>query len=209
MINAERVTKDRFEEVLRRVRFSLNLVSRPGVEDTESRLFYTDLLAIIEDYSALKAFKDNLMKDGHANLVRVATHRDALKVENEGLRAGKTAECDYRAAWGMCDRLDEVYELKARAEKTEAEFGELRTKLDGAELVREKVEAELIETNKEFWKSRATIDGLKAQLAKQAPLVEAANKWDGRVADWASIKPLIQSVDDYRAALKLREEKGE
>jgi len=51
-------------------------------------------------------------------------------------------------------------------------------------------------------------DGLKAQLAKQAPLVEAANKWDGRVTDWASIKPLIQAVDDYRAALKLREEKG-
>jgi hypothetical protein len=49
---------------------------------------------------------------------------------------------------------------------------------------------------------------LEAALAKQAPLIEAANKWDGRVTDWASIKPLIQAVDDYRAALALREEKG-
>jgi hypothetical protein len=46
----------------------------------------------------------------------------------------------------------------------------------------------------------------EAQLAKQAPLVEAVNKWDGRMA-WGSIKPLIQSIDDYRAALKLREGK--
>jgi len=51
-------------------------------------------------------------------------------------------------------------------------------------------------------------DWMTAQLAKVAPLIEAVNKWDGRVADWASIKPLIQSVDDYRAAHKLREEKG-
>jgi len=174
----------------------------------------------------------------------------ALKAENERLRREDSRSCDYRAAWGMCDRLDEVYELKTLAEKAEAEnahlrddwfkkgrasvlttnrsgccceideqdnivsmcslhreivnkaeaeFGELRTKLDGAELVREKVEAELIETNKEFWKSRATIDGLKAQLAKQAPLIEAVMRPRGK-EDWA--------FEVNSAAISYREKKG-
>ena len=71
----------------------------------------------------------------------------------------------------------------------------------------EKAEAALVDEQKRRAAIAESLQAHQDELAKQAPLIEAANKWDGRVADWASIKPLIQSVDDYRAALKLREEK--
>jgi hypothetical protein len=64
------------------------------------------------------------------------------------------------------------------------------------------------------WRGRGYRDLLtraekaEAKLDKVAPLVEAVEKWDGRMT-WGSVRPLIQSIDDYRAALKYREERGE
>ena len=174
------LTKERVEELRKYIEDAFGEwgQDRPIVARVKA-----DLLAALSDYSALKAFKDNLMKDGHANLVRVATHRDALKVENERLNS----------------------HLKAATDSKNRAIHRWHTEWTRAE----KAEAALVDEQKRRAAIAESLQAHQDELAKQAPLIEAANKWDGRVADWASIKPLIQSVDDYRAALKLREEKGE
>ena len=106
------LTKERVEELRKYIEDAFGEwgQDRPIVARVKA-----DLLAALSDYSALKAFKDNLMKDGHANLVRVATHRDALKVENEGLR-GEVER--WKDEWhGM---RDAGLACKGQAEKAEA-----------------------------------------------------------------------------------------
>jgi hypothetical protein len=56
----------------------------------------------------------------------------ALQAEVERLKKGTTAECDYRAKWGMCEGLDERYELAARAEKAEAELKKWKPLIEAA-----------------------------------------------------------------------------
>ena len=112
----------------------------------------------------------------------------ALKAENERLRREDSRSCDYRAAWGMCDRLDEVYELKTLAEKAEAENERLKKQLRLANIDQLQTEAELSAMRadnilfKEDVRRLVDItDSQKAQLAKQAPLVEAAMKVDTEI----------------------------
>jgi len=147
------LTKERVEELRKYIE---DAFGEWGQDRPIAARVKADLLAALSDYSALKAFKDNLMKDGHANLVRVATHRDALKVENERLRE--------RAATLEID----VYARTGRLEKAEA------------------------------------------QLAKQAPLIEAVMGANEFGIHWTMEgKGWDDGVDAIlRAALKLREEKG-
>jgi hypothetical protein len=124
----------------------------------------------------------------------------SLRAENELLN--NNAMNDYAAH----------LELKARAEKSEAQLAAMRAE-------NERLRAEFSTLKKAYddecaWRGRGYRDLLtraekaEAKLDKVAPLVEAVEKWDGRMT-WGSVRPLIQSIDDYRAALKYREERGE
>jgi hypothetical protein len=99
-----------------------------------------------------------------------------------------------RADW---DKIPEIradkIRYKIRAEKAEAQLAKQKETI---KLWQDRADELDKECREQF-----------AQLAKQAPLIEAAEKWDGRMT-WGSVRPLIQSIDDYRAALKYREEEG-
>ena len=121
---------------------------------------------------------------------------------------------DYSSMRAESERLREDFEYKneqlgsalIRVEKAEAELAAadkelaVRTESQGVAM------AEVERLREDCDRTADVVVEQMAQLAKQAPLVEAVDKWDGRVA-WASVKPLIQSIDDYRAALAPREEK--
>jgi predicted nucleic acid-binding Zn-ribbon protein len=192
-----------------------------------------DLLSVLDDYSALKAENERLRiaKDGLRESLGICC---AMGKEHKARAEKAEAENDKLITELSHHQHDLFYEKQAR-EKAEAELVDeqkrraaiaeslqdhqdeierlradcaVATKmLDLADGIIEKQGAELLTAQMTNAKNGAVIIEQMAQLAKVAPLIEAANKWDGRVADWASIKPLIQSVDDYRAALALREEK--
>jgi mannose-6-phosphate isomerase class I len=150
------------------------------VDDTESE---ADLLAALSDYSALKAFKDNLMKDGHANLVRVATHRDALKVENERLNS----------------------HLKAATDSKNRAIHRWHTEWTRAE----KAEAALVDEQKRRAAIAESLQAHQDELAKQAPLIEAVMGADiFRYEDGSLGFEGDERGPILRAALALREEKG-
>ena len=128
---------------------------------------------------------------------------------------------DYSSMRAESERLREDFEYKneqlgsalIRVEKAEAELAAadkelaVRTESQGVAMAEvERLREDCDRTADVVVEQMEELDKLKAELAKQAPLVEAVDKWDGRVA-WASVKPLIQSIDDYRAALAPREEK--
>jgi hypothetical protein len=138
----------------------------------------------------------------------------ALKVENEGLRREDSRSCDYRAAWGMCDRLDEVYELKTLAEKAEAEKAEAANKMLGKTAVEALAENERLRERAatleiDVYARTGRLEKAEAQLAKQAPLVEAVMKGDyNQLAVDAEYFTQPDSKKVMFAALALREEKG-
>jgi hypothetical protein len=156
------LTKERVEE--------LRLLTQNTIKGKYPLLMkmedYTDLLSILSSYSSLRA-------------------------ENERLRGGKTAECDYRAKWGMCDRLDETYELKAENEKLITEVSHLQHDLFYERQAREKVEAEI------------------THLKPLADAVMGLSGEDLISEDWPSeeLRRAAFLVSQY--TLERREEKGE
>jgi hypothetical protein len=168
--------------------------------------YCADLLDILSAYEKMRADWDKI-PELRADKIRYKIRAEqaeaqlaAMRAENELLN--NNAMNDYAAH----------LELKARAEKSEAQLAAMRAE-------NERLRAEFSTLKKAYddecaWRGRGYRDLLTraekqfAQLAKQAPLIEAAEKWDGRMT-WGSVRPLIQSIDDYRAALKYREERGE
>jgi len=132
--------------------------------------------------------------DIRADLLSILDDHSSLRAENELLRE----DFEYKN--------EQLGSALIRVEKAEAELAAadkelaVRTESQGVAM------AEVERLREDCDRTADVVVEQMAQLAKQAPLVEAVDKWDGRVA-WASVKPLIQSIDDYRAALAPREEK--
>ena len=163
------------EKTLELHRLRCDLAATWGVNDTVAE---ADLLAILDDYSALKAEVKRL-NTWHSTLSEAWKARaEKSEAENERLKTALWDALKNRPI-KVTVEPEGATDLLERLRKAEAEL---------------KVAGGTIEEIVKAW----CLD--KAELAKQAPLIEAVNKWDGRVTDWASIKPLIQAVDVYRAA---------
>jgi hypothetical protein len=187
----------------------------------------------MNDYAAHLELKARAEKS-EAQLAAMRAENERLRAEFSTLKKAYDDECAWRGR-GYRDLLTRAEQAEAQLEKQAFTVLDLLSALDSyssmradwdkipeirADKIRYKIRAEQAEAQlakqKEtikLWQDRA--DELDkecreqfAQLAKQAPLIEAAEKWDGRMT-WGSVRPLIQSIDDYRAALKYREERGE
>ena len=176
-LSADRIKELR--EWLIRGKDALEDMPYRGLKATE----YTDLLSILSDYSSLRAENEHRCDQRDAALESCSL----VSAENTNIR---------EAANDLAKRALEAEAQLAAADKELA----VRTESQGVAM------AEVERLREDCDRTADVVVEQMAQLAKQAPLVEAVDKWDGRVA-WASVKPLIQSIDDYRAALAPREEK--
>jgi len=172
------ITKERFEEL----RGYLQNHAKEPREWWISTDEANDLIAILDSYSSLRAEIEALIK-GHVKLLEAEKYLRGrcteAEAENERLN---TWHCTLSEAW------------KARADKAEARLAKVceRNKLMDENF------GSLLEKNIK----------LEAQLAKQAPLVEAAMR--ARLVkfsntDIGGYEPHVQRI--LRSALKLREEK--
>ena len=80
------------------------------------------------NYAALKAELEQWKVDcGREFEARIKAQAENERLK-ERLKKNVQIECEYRAKIGMCEGLEERYELAVRAEKSEAELAELRAK---------------------------------------------------------------------------------
>ena len=130
-------------------------------------------------------------------------HLQAMAEENERLRKGTTAECDYRAKWGMCDQLDDLYELRAEHEQA------MKALIDSCNDELAALKAEVVRRQ-----DRHTIDMMElesaskaeAELARWKPLIEAAEKAEMQELIWAAEEATwLSSAQILTAALSCRE----
>jgi hypothetical protein len=192
-----------------------------------------DLLAILDDYSALKAENERLRiaKDGLRESLGICC---AMGKEHKARAEKAEAENDKLITELSHHQHDLFYEKQAR-EKAEAELVDeqkrraaiaeslqdhqdeierlradcaVATKmLDLADGIIEKQGAELLTAQMTNAKNGAVIIEQMAQLAKQAPLIEAIGGPGEGEIEWGQYSTTKTAEAILRAALALREEK--
>ena len=170
-----------------------------------------DLDAILADYSSLRAENERLRGEAEKwvpiaeMLVKYEMEPPELVEEFEHLRKHLQSACEK-----LVEKERHNKELKARAEKAEAELALGNKAWDIKQKQLEEARAEL-EKNKEWvklWQGRA--DELDKELAAVAPLTEAVmGAMDGDLEECIKVneQPLHPDpcLDIIRAALKYRE----
>ena len=134
--------------------------------------YYRDVLAVLDDYSSLRAGNDRL-------LVKSISDNEALK----------TATADRESLRRL------LREALASAQDKAAQL--------------EKVKSDLIDESKRRAAIAESLQAHQDQLEKQRPLIEAVGSDGGGEIEWDGRYTTKAAGDILRAALTLREKKGE
>jgi DNA repair exonuclease SbcCD ATPase subunit len=200
------LTRGRVEELKRDVRYC--------EDDHLDKRDIADLLAILDDYSALKAENERLREENE-RLAMVGDDVIALYREEKARAEKAEAEVKHR-----CDQRDAALEscslVSAENERLRKDNNYFHAGFDSVreDYEEQKARAEKAEAALESWKKdeviwKETEAQLLAELARQAPLIEAVMG----ATPWGGMNPLQLEFypDDakniLRAALALREEK--